>query len=118
LHLEDSFHTEGFYRRAESLYRQLTPAELLERTIEKKTAAPTEAAGGSDLVAAACSRSVPSPERVPRPAALKPGSPSTQPKRESPQDAFAATSRAPKAKSNPRAPKRREEIQPLLPFMS
>jgi len=28
LRLEDSYHTAGFYKRAESLYRQVTPAEL------------------------------------------------------------------------------------------
>jgi hypothetical protein len=28
LRLEDSYHTQGFYKRAESLYRQLVPADL------------------------------------------------------------------------------------------
>lgn len=38
LHLEDSYHTEGFYRRAEGLYRQLVPAELSARAAEPRPA--------------------------------------------------------------------------------
>jgi len=42
LRLEDSYHTQGFYKRAESLYRQLVPAELVERAPVR--AAPAVAA--------------------------------------------------------------------------
>jgi hypothetical protein len=31
LHLADSFHTEGFYKRAEGLYRQLVPVDLVDK---------------------------------------------------------------------------------------
>jgi hypothetical protein len=36
-HLEDSFHTQGFYKRAESLYRQLVPEEMA-REMEPRAA--------------------------------------------------------------------------------
>jgi hypothetical protein len=40
LRLEDSYHTQGFYKRAESLYRQLVPAELAERAAARAAPAP------------------------------------------------------------------------------
>ena len=39
--LEDSFHTEGFFKRESSLYRQVVPAELQKRE-QRRTTAPTK----------------------------------------------------------------------------
>jgi len=36
--LDDSFHTEGFFRRESSLYKQIVPAELQQREPRKKKA--------------------------------------------------------------------------------
>ena len=40
LRLEDSYHTQGFYKRAESLYRQLVPAELAESAAARPAVEP------------------------------------------------------------------------------
>jgi hypothetical protein len=89
LRLEDSYHTQGFYKRAESLYRQLLPAELAESTAVRVTAAPTAAL----------------PSRTRRPGR------STGDPAEPPQVRLPA-GRRPTKRRGP-AP----EPQPLLPFM-
>jgi len=45
LRLEDSFHTEGFFRRESSIYRQIVPAELRKREPKKAKARRGNSAG-------------------------------------------------------------------------
>jgi hypothetical protein len=45
LDLADSFHTEGFFKRESSLYRQIVPAELQRRQPKEKKAPPEKDSG-------------------------------------------------------------------------
>jgi hypothetical protein len=101
LRLEDSLHTEGFYKRAESLYRQLAPA--------------TPTAGATDT-----------PESAPEPASPRERSP-RQPRAKSQPPARSERARASKPQAPPsvpaaptprRRPAPEPDEQPLLPFMT
>jgi hypothetical protein len=98
LRLGDSYHTAGFYKRAESLYRQLAPAALIEQSSAAPQARPP----------------VPPPAPAatggPMPRRIAPERPATPRGGRTPAPPASAPT-APK----PRAPK--PDPQPFLPFL-
>jgi hypothetical protein len=106
LRLEDSYHTEGFYKRAESLYRQLVPAALAEPAARPAKAEEPQAGAppARTRSSAGAGKSKPVPARARRPAA--------------PAPAAAAVGPAPAPTPARRRGKPAAEPQPLLPFMS
>lgn len=103
LRLEDSFHTQGFYKRAESLYRQLAPAAI-EVPVERPATPPGATATATR-----------SRKRPPAPAVAAGGLPvpPTVSKRPRPATRVPAEAPPPRKKKTPR-----EDSQPLLPFMN
>lgn len=98
LRLEDSYHTQGFYKRAEALYRQLVPAELAARAgATNGEPAPQAATPAARLDEPETPRAdAPRHRRDPRPEPAPRPKPSAGP---------------------PRRRKPAPEPQPLLPFM-
>ncbi len=97
LRLEDSYHTQGFYKRAESLYRQLVPAELCAMSGSSHTSARRADPASQPALARGADteeprrRRTPAPHRPPAPAptgerprrgARATGSPRTSPENE------------------------------------
>jgi hypothetical protein len=95
LRLEDSYHTHGFYKRAEALYRQLVPPELAASAVAVSDTTAATAAGRPPKTEPPHA-DAPRRRRTPRP------EPAGEPE--------------PRARS-PRRQKPRPEPQPLLPFM-
>lgn len=99
LKLEDSYHTQGFYKRAESLYRQVAPAGTTDRHSTKGT--PASAAAGDLLTAPGAPRLTGTEAASTGPV---PGSPSPAPKRSPP--------RAPRPRRPPASPRLGPASQP------
>jgi hypothetical protein len=125
LHLADSYHTEGFYKRAESLYRQLVPVQLATRRETTGGAARSQQAMAPGAVPAApaslrraAAAATPAASRraghAPTPARSRPkGAPSAPARPEGGlQVARSVGSRPPDRRGEPAA---REE-QLVLPF--
>jgi hypothetical protein len=111
LHLADSYHTEGFYKRAESLYRQLVPEPRVAGAPEHAAApapplAPVAVLAGTPMLADSPALAAPprGTRRAPRSSggAASPGDGARPPAR---------AARPPA--SRPRA----ADSQPLLPFL-
>jgi len=121
LKLADSFHTAGFYKRAEALYRQLVPAETAA------AAAATEV--GPDAGAPPESSRAPRRPAKPRQPADRGRPTGTQPAppasvRRTPVPPLAAGSPVPVSPRpkrgrapEPASPHKGSDIQPMLPFM-
>jgi len=92
LKLEDSYHTQGFYKRAESLYRQIAPPE------ESAVAPPAATPGASPV--ATPTAAVPRPRRPPPSLAPRPARPTGK-----------APRPASRPKSSPSAPVAQTELQ-------
>jgi hypothetical protein len=102
LRLEDSYHTQGFYKRAESLYRQLVPADMPARA-ERPRPAPEREPRMAEVTSRAAARS---------PRGLPPGARPAPGVQRSPRSRVSAASKPTPPSGAPAAP----EEQLLLPF--